>query len=474
LLDINTPPIPKKPAPQDSERRKNPYLRKKHDEVAAALATAEEDKLRVLLENLRAADLAEMIQRFTSTDQVRVLNCLDLRRGALVLKRTHPAVAADVVALLPLERAAELLDWMAVADRASILEITAPELREKLLADMEKRAADEVRQALAWPEQSAGRLIQTHAVRLCEGLTVAQALDQMRALDSKVEKLNDGYILNDRGVLLGVVSLRQLICAAPDRQLSEIMATDIVSVLPTDDQELVAESLSKYDFLSLPVVSPEGVFLGIVTIDDVLDILYEEHSEDLLNMGGIDGKPIAQETYFTASIRQVVRSRVGWLFMLFVAETATGTVLRHFESQLEKVVALSFFIPLMIGTGGNAGSQTVSTIIRGLALGEVRTDDWLRCMRRETTTGVMLGVILGVVAFGRALLWGVKVQVAFAVSCSIFAICTWANCVGALIPLTAHRLGIDPTVVSAPLITTLVDATGLFIYLKVASAVLGL
>lgn len=461
-------------ASSPGERRKNPYLRRKHDEITGALSSPENDRLRVLLESVRAADLAEMIQRFTPEDQVRVLMALDLRRGALVLKRARAVVAADIVAALPVDRGADLLDWMAVDDRASILELIHPQLRDQLLHEMELRAADEVRQSLAWPEHSAGRLVQTHAVRLAEDMTVATALDKMRELDTKVEKLNDGYVLDGRGVLIGVVSLRQLVTTPPDRVLREIMATDVVSVRPIDDQEVVAQAFAKYDFLSLPVVSHEGVLLGIITIDDILDILYHEHAEDMLHMGGIHAGAVGQDTYFTLSIRQAVRSRVGWLLLLFAAETCTGVVLRGFQDELAKVLVLSFFIPLMIGTGGNVGSQTVATVIRALALGEVRSEDWTRVVRREATTGATLGLILGVVGYFRALLWGVGDKVALAVAVSVMAICTWSTTVGALVPLGAHRAGVDPTVVSAPLITTLVDATGLYIYLKIAGIILGL
>lgn len=461
-------------ASSPGERRKNPYLRRKHDEITGALSSPEDDRLKVLLDSVRAADLAEMIQRFSPEDQARVLLNLDLRRGALVMKRARAAVAADITAALPLDRAADLLDWMAVDDRASVLELIQPPLRDQLLHEMELRTAEEVRQALAWPEKTAGRMIYTHAVRLADDLTVAGALEKMRELDTKVEKLNDGYVLDGRGVLIGVVSLRQLVTGAPDRLLRDIMATDIVSVRPTDDQEVVAQAFAKYDFLSLPVVSHEGIFLGIITIDDILDILYREHAEDILHMGGIHGDSVGQETYFSLGTRQAVRSRIGWLLLLFAAETCTGVVLRHFESELGKVVALSFFIPLMIGTGGNAGSQTVATVIRGLALGELRSEDWFRVLRKEATTGLTIGVILGTVGFFRAMLWGVGSHVSLAVSFSLLAICTWSTAVGALVPLAANRAGVDPTVVSAPLITTLVDATGLFIYLKVASVILGI
>jgi magnesium transporter len=252
------------------------------------------------------------------------------------------------------------------------------------------------------------------------------------------------------------------------------MSTQLVTVTPETDQEEVARLVARYDFLALPVVAPNGRMLGIITVDDVIDVLVQESTEDVLRFSGIEGGPELDQPYFTVPILRVVRKRVGWLLLLFLAETFTGSVLRFFENELAQVVALSFFIPLLIGTGGNTGAQTVSTLIRGLALGEIRLRDTWRVVARELGNGLLLGLLLGCVAFGRSLMWGSSVQLSLVVGLTIVAICTWANTIGALIPLVAQKVGIDPAVVSAPLITTLVDATGLAIYLIIAKVLLGL
>lgn len=214
--------------------------------------------------------------------------------------------------------------------------------------------------------------------------------------------------------------------------------------------------------------------LGLITVDDVIDVLVGDASKNLLQMGSAEGGGALNVPYFSVAIWKVVRKRVGWLLLLFVAETATGTVLRGFESELAKVVALSFFIPLLIGTGGNTGAQTDSTLIRGLALAEVKLSDTWRVLRRELTSGVMLGVLLGTVGFFRSLMWhsGTRLSLVFALT--LLAICTWANAVRAMIPFIATKFKIDPAIVSAPLITTLVDATGLAIYLMIAKVILHL
>jgi magnesium transporter len=273
--------------------------------------------------------------------------------------------------------------------------------------------------------------------------------------------------------LLGAVSLRDLVMADLEKPLTEVMRRKPITVSVSDDQEAVAQKIGKYNLLAVPVLEKDGRLVGFVTVDDVIDVLIEEGTEDILRMAAVEPGAL-DKPYFNNPILRVVRKRIGWLLLLFVAETFTGTVLRFYENELAAVVALSFFIPLLIGTGGNAGSQTVTTIIRSIALGEVRLKDSWRVLAREASTGIMIGVVIGGVAFGRALLWGAPGALAITVSLTVLAICTWSTTVGSLIPLAAERFGVDPAVLSAPLITTLVDATGLVIYFTIAKAILHL
>ena len=249
----------------------------------------------------------------------------------------------------------------------------------------------------------------------------------------------------------------------------------LITVRPDTDQEEVARLVSKYDVHAIPVVDENQKLLGIVTVDDVIDILIEEQTQDVLHLGGVSAtEEEVEQGYFAAKPWRNVRLRFNWLLLLFVTETLTGTVLRHYEDEIAKVVALSFFIPLLIGTGGNSGSQTVTTIVRGLAVGEIRLRDFGRVLMREGGSGLVLGILLGIVGFGRALLWGSTMPLALTVGVSILVICAWANTVGAMIPMLATMFKIDPTVMSAPLIATLVDATGLIIYFTIAKSFLGL
>lgn len=250
------------------------------------------------------------------------------------------------------------------------------------------------------------------------------------------------------------------------------METDVISVSPESDQEPVARLVARYHFLAIPVVDDEKRMLGIITVDDVIDVLTEENTEDILKFGAVEGGATIDQPYFTIPLIKVLRSRFGWLLLLFLADTFTGSVLRLFDAQLAAVVQLSFYIPLLIGTGGNTGSQTVSTIIRGLAINDIRFHDLFRVIRRELLSGLLLGVTLSVVAVARSYVWDTDVRIALVVGISIIVICTWSNVIGSVIPMIANRFRIDPAVVSAPLITTLVDATGLFIYLSIAGVLL--
>jgi magnesium transporter len=304
-------------------------------------------------------------------------------------------------------------------------------------------------------------------------MTAGEAITALRGVGPDVDTVTYLYAVDDDGRVLGVCSLRQVVTGGPHRPLANLLQTNVVAVRPETDREEMARTMSRYDFSALPVVADDGVMLGVVTLDDVFDVLFEESGEDLLRMGGMDA-PGLNQPYFSIPIHRVVRKRLGWLLLLFVAGTFTGTVLRIFENQLHSMVALSFFIPLLIGTGGNTGAQTVSTLIRGLALGEIRFRDTPRVLTRELMTGLVLGLLLGSVGFIRALMWHSTAELSLVVGLTILCICVWANTVAALIPLLAHRFRVDPAVMSAPLITTVVDATGLAIYMLIAIPILGL
>jgi magnesium transporter len=356
-----------------------------------------------------------------------------------------------------------------------------PDEAADLLGDIHPRQAqiildalenpEEVRPLLLHPDESAGGLMTSEYLALRRRMTAGDAIVAIREWQPDREDIYHLFVVDGEEKLCGAVSLHQLIVAAPQTQLMQIMDPDVISVLAGTDQEECARVMSHYDLVTLPVVDGQKRLLGVITVDDVIDVIVDEATEDIQRLGG--AQPLSTP-YLDTPIVSVARSRVGWLLLLFITESLTGTVLRHFEGELQTVVALSFFIPLLIGTGGNAGSQVTSTIIRALAVGDMDLKDGFLALWHELRVGLALGVGLSVVAFLRALTWGSAQGLALTVGLSILTIVVWANALGALLPVLAARFKVDPTVVSGPVMSTLVDATGLFIYFSVARLILGL
>jgi magnesium transporter len=423
--------------------------------------------LKDAVKKVRPADLGRDLSRRPPEQARALLDAIDDRRGAAMLRAAHPAVAAKLLVDVEPKRACHLLAFVPTDHEVAILGQLPPDQRARIEASYapdDKKAID---RQLAHPESAVGRLMSIKIWRCsCEG-TVGDAMAELRSNADEIEVAVNCYVVEGKK-LTGVVPLRLLAIADPATKIDDVMTPDPIAVREDATRGDAADIINTHDFLSLPIVDKDDNLVGAVRVDDLLGAAIERAGTAVLNQGAVAGKIAARAPYFLTPILRTVRSRLTWLVLLFVAETATGTVLRYFDDELAKVVALSFFVPLLIGTGGNAGSQTVSTIIRALALGEVRTRDVLRVVRREVTAGILLGVLLGTIAFFRALLWGVDYDLAFCVAVTILVVCTWANAVGATIPLAAQKVGIDPTVISAPLITTLVDASGLFIYFTVA------
>ncbi len=424
--------------------------------------------LKAAIDKLRPADVGRDLTRRTIDAGKRIVEAAGERNGALILRAAHAGVAATIIAAMEPAHAETILSYLTTERRVAIVTLLAPSDRAKLESHFDEGRRARLVRRLALPVHAIGRLVTPATWTCAVGATVAEAMAVLAERNDKIEVASNCYVLDDERRVAGVVALRTLAVAPREAKVADLMGRDVVTVQETDEIAAAAEIVRAHNFLSLPIVDAEQRFLGAVRVDDLLDTALAKVSADILNQGAVASKATAAVPYFQTSILRVVRSRVTWLVLLFVAETATGTVLRAFEDELARVVALSFFIPLLIGTGGNAGSQTVSTIIRALALGEVRVGDVLRVIGKEVTTGVLLGLLLGGVAFFRAQLWGVDMHLAACVAITIVVVCTWANLVGSLIPILAQKLKIDPTVVSAPMITTLVDASGLALYLGIA------
>ena len=426
------------------------------------------------LADLDAADLAELLNQLTLAEAATVVSLLPVPRAVEICDQPTMRRRAAILEQLDPARVAQILEGLSADERTDIIQRMGQHERHRILTKLSAEMRKELEGLLQYPAHTAGGIMTTEFVRLDPSMSVGDALKHIRSVAREKESIYACYVMDSKtGKLIGAVSLRDLVMAELERPVTEVMRRKPVTVNALDDQEAVALKIAKYNLLAVPVLEKDGSVVGFVTVDDVIDVLVEEQTEDLLRMAAVEPGAL-DKPYFDNPILRVVRKRIGWLLLLFVAETFTGTVLRYYESELAAVVALSFFIPLLIGTGGNAGSQTVTTIIRSIALGEIRLRQAGRVLTREMSIGIMIGVLVGTVAFFRALLWGQHTPLAFTVSLTVVAICTWSTTVGSLIPIAAERFGVDPAVLSAPLITTLVDATGLIIYFSIAKIVLHL
>ena len=366
--------------------------------VRSTLESQDQTKLRTLLVKEHPANIAGVMDRLNHVQRHALFDMLSLEKKAKVLDEMSITATQQVLDRLSTKEIGVLLDLMPMDEAAEILYNDVPNRKDELLAAMSTEQAAEVKRLLQYPPESAGRMMTEKFGRLKKEMTAGEALGYVRKVKKNVETVTDLYVLDEDERLIGVVSLRDLVTASPQQRVDKLMNTQLVTIVPEKDREEVARLVSHYDYLAIPVVNSDQKMLGIIPVDDVIDVFVSENTEDILKFGGMEGGVTINQPYFTVAIPTVIRKRIGWLLLLFLAETFTGTVLRVFEGELAKVVALSFFIPLLIGTGGNTGAQTVSTLIRGLALGEVKIQDIWRVISRELTSGVLIGVLLGVVA----------------------------------------------------------------------------
>jgi magnesium transporter len=423
--------------------------------------------------DLPPEDLAELLNQLRLNEAAAIVSMLPLQRCIELCDEPTMRRRAAILEQLEPKRVAAILEGLSADERTDVIQKMGLHERHRILPQFAPDVRAELEDLLQYPDHTAGGIMTTEFVRLEPKMTVADALKHIRSVAREKESIYACYVMDpESDRLLGAVSLRDLVMAEFERPVLQIMRRKPVTVKALDDQEKVAETIARYNLLAVPVVEQDGSVVGFVTVDDVIDVLIEEQTEDILRMAAVEPGAM-DKPYFDNPILRVVRKRIGWLLLLFVAGTLTSAVLHRFESVLAEAVALALFIPLLIGTGGNAGAQTVMTVIRSLALGEVGVRHAWRVVAREATTGMLLGLLVAPIALLQALFWRVPLPYAITVSTTMFAICIWSTTVGSLIPILAQRVGVDPAVLSAPLITTLVDATGLIIYFTIAKLILG-
>ena len=439
-------------------------------EIELLIDQGQLDSLRDLLVDIHPADIADIMDELSAEDALTIFSLLPDETASEVLDETGSLVRQELVEQVDDERLADLLDELPMDDAAEFLEDLPEPVAGRLLDLMEDDEAEDVRELLSYEEETAGRLMSRDVAAIRKQWTVTETQDFLRSLEEP-ETLSYLYVVDRDDMLIGVLPLRDFVLAKPEALIESIMRTEVVSAPVTIDQEELAEMVSRYDYVAIPVTDDSGRLLGVVTVDDVLDIFQEEVTEDIQRLGG--SEPLEQP-YFSASILRVFTKRVGWLLLLFLGGTLTGTVMKLYQDELQIAIVLTLFVPLIIGTGGNAGSQTVATIIRAITLDEVRLGNLWQALRREVSVGLLLGVVIGAIGFIVAIFWNQDFQVAVVVALTLPVVVLWAVTVATIVPTLADHYHIDPTVISGPMITTIVDATGLLIYFQLAAFLLRL
>jgi magnesium transporter len=439
------------------------------DDLADLARAGDLRGLRAALRDSHDAEVVEELERQDRHTRAVAFRALPKDQALAVFEYLDPALQTELLEGLREDATTELVAGLDPDDRAGLLDELPAKVARKLLSGLRPDERAMTTTLLGYPANSAGRRMSPEVLAVPEGVTVGEALARIRSRGVDAETV---YLLAVTGAgrrVVGVVSLRRLLFTPDETPVSAAMSEPVV-VQATDDQEFAARTMREHGLLALPVVDAEQRLLGMLTVDDAMRILEAEDSEDLARTGA--SEPL-RRPYLTTSVPGLVRSRIGWLLVLIVAATLTVNVLDYFEDVLAEVVALALFVPLLIGTGGNAGAQAATTIVRAMAVGDVRFSDLARVVGREVLTGLLLGSVLAAVGFVPAALL-VSTDIAVVLCVALVVVCTLATFVGSLTPMTAKRLGVDPAVVSAPFITTFVDATGLIVYFLIARAVLGL
>lgn len=448
------------------------------DQYEEFLQSGNDAALREFLNEQNISDVAELLEENEQREMDIFLH-LSMHRAVSLFKILEHSNQKRIIKNLPPAKSAELLNEMQPDDRTDFLE----DLPNKVVRELVKTLNPEERKItlslLGYPENSVGRLMTPDYVYVHEYNTVAEVLDIIRHVGKDTETIDVIYVINDHGELLDDIRIREFLLAPPEKKVSDMMDGRYIELNVNDDQEAANEVFKMNNRVALPVVDDHNVLLGIVTIDDVLWVANEEFSEDIQKIGGAEA---LDQPYLETPFFELIKKRVGWLIILFLSEMLTATAMAFYNDELAKVIVLTNFIPLIMSSGGNSGSQASTLIIQAMALGEVTIADWWRVMRREILSGFVLGAILGSIGFMRITIWSLLMHhgiitdiygihwflIALSVSFSLIGVVLWGSLAGSMLPIFLKKLGADPASSSAPFVATLVDVTGLIIFFNVA------
>jgi magnesium transporter len=442
-------------------------------EIESLIAERKLSLLKEILSDWSPADIADLIIDLPEHDKVIVFRVLPVDLATDTFEHLEFDTQEELLKAMGNEEVAAILNDMSPDDRTALLEElpgTSAKRLIQLLSAEERKIAQTL---LGYPENSVGRLMTPDYIAVKQVWTVAETLDYIRKNGEDKETLNVIYVIDDRGKLIDDIKIREIILASPDKIIIDLMDENFIALNVHDDQEKAVEVFKKYDRVALPVVDNYGILIGIVTVDDVLDVAEEEATEDIHKLGGVEA---LDEPYSTMPFFLMIKKRASVLTILFIGEMLTATAMGFFEDEIARAVVLALFVPLIISSGGNSGSQASTLVIRAMALGEITLKDWWRIMRREILSGLTLGSILATVGFLRISLWEYFsniygqhwVLIGLTVSFSLIGVVLWGTFSGSMLPFILTKFGLDPAASSAPFVATLVDVTGLVIYFTVA------
>ncbi len=446
-------------------------------EVSALLVNKDIPGLKAKLAAWLPSDVAPILAELPIEQLAALFRGCSKELSAAVFAYLEPGAKHKLLKTLTQPQAAALLNALPPDDRTAFLNELPLDLAMQMLSWLSPEERKVAEDLLAYPEHSVGRMMTLDYVAVRPEWTVHEALAYIREHGYDRETLNMIYVTDEAGSLLDDIRVRRFLLAAPETKVSALMDGNFATLAAADDREKALQVFRKYDRAALPVTDAGQKLIGIVTADDMLDVASEEATEDIQKLGGSEA---LDEPYTTIALTKMVKKRASWLVVLFLGEMLTATAMSYFEDELAKAIVLSLFIPLVISSGGNAGSQAATLVIRALALGEFKLRDWWRIMRRELAAGLMLGLILGVIGFLRIVIWAQfshiydpnPLLVATTVGAALVGIVLWGSLMGSMLPLVLKRLGFDPATSSAPFVATLVDVTGLIIYFSVALAIM--
>ena len=429
-------------------------------------------KIKELLITMNEHDIAEIFEELPTNELIRVFRLLPKDMAADVFSYLETDTEANIITYLSDTEAVNIINDMAADDAADLIDEMPANVVNKLLSKVDSETRRDINQLLKYPDNSAGSIMTVEYLDFKEYNTIHDAIKKIRREYEETETIETCYVTDKRRKLVGIIRLKDLVIHNEDDTVGDIMDKDVISVNTLMDQEKVAEIIKDYDITSVPVVDSENKLVGIITIDDIIDIIEEETTEDIEKMAAI--LP-TEKPYLKLTIIELWKSRIPWLLLLMISATFTGKIIQHYETALASMVILTSFIPMIMDTGGNAGGQASATIIRGLSLNDIEFSDIIKVIWKEFRVSLCVGATLALANFGKLLLIDhVSVSVAAVVCLTLILTVCVAKVIGCSLPIVAKKLGFDPAVMASPFITTIVDAVSLFIYFKIAIAILGI